>query len=652
MSAALLGGVLVGGLIGGLVGPEVAAAGIGAPGVASPESERELVERYAPVVIIRQQAEPCDSDGESFTPAPVDIVLDNPEVFLRQVGNGDPVAVVGPSARELYGLGGGWYLDFPGDALDPGCVFEQDYRKFSDGRSVVYANIATEDARPGYLAVQYWMFWYHNTAKNNHEGDWEMVQVLFDVGTVAEALASTPIAVGYAQHEGGERATWQDGKLEREGDRVVVYAARGSHASYFDAALFLGRSGGEGFGCDNTTGPSQRLDPEVVLLPDRVTDPDDPFAWLTFTGRWGQREAGFFNGPTGPYEKARWREPVTWHENLRSSSVEIPAGDRVGNGTVRVFCTAVDIGSSALTSTVRSPITGLVVLVLVLWLATKVARATTWSPVTTHPLRQQRSVGQILRASWRVWLTEPRAMLAVGLIYIPVAIATSAVQGALLTVPFLRGLVDLAGDRSGLAMLLSILVGGLADLLAFVYVAAVVARVVAREGSADDQRRVALSFDEVRELLTAVTRAIVVVGALLLSIVGIPWALRQLVRYQFVPQVVALEGVPGDRALARSSELVRGRWWWIAAVVIGIEIVVTVTGFAAAIGVLLTFRTLPLWAFNIVAGVIFVALVPIGATAVAYAYGTVVAGRGEPEDDPIDASNTTDPVDGVAAAAP
>ncbi|MCB0968830.1 MAG: hypothetical protein KDB37_18510, partial [Ilumatobacter sp.] len=41
--------------------------------------DQELVDRYAPVVMIKQQDGPCDTDGEPFEPAPVEIVLDNRE---------------------------------------------------------------------------------------------------------------------------------------------------------------------------------------------------------------------------------------------------------------------------------------------------------------------------------------------------------------------------------------------------------------------------------------------------------------------------------------------------------------------------------------------------------------------------------------------
>jgi hypothetical protein len=224
-----------------------------APAVGQPGSpEQQLAERYTPVVFVRPQSGPCDRNGEQFEPAPVDIVLDNREVFLRQVGNDDPVLMSGPTAADLFDLREGWYLDFPGDALEPGCVFEQDFRRFYDGRPVVYAHVTTEADRPGWVALQYWFFWYHNPAKNDHEGDWEFVQLLFEADTVEEALAGEPTHVGFAQHTGGERARWGDSKLEVVDGRPVVYPAMHSHASYYGQALYLGRSGREGFGCDNT----------------------------------------------------------------------------------------------------------------------------------------------------------------------------------------------------------------------------------------------------------------------------------------------------------------------------------------------------------------------------------------------------------------
>lgn len=597
---------------------------------------RELAERYAPVVFVRPQAHPCDPNGERFEPAPVDVVLDNPEVFLRQVGNDDPVAMRGPTGRDLYDLREGWYLDFPGDALAPGCVFEQDFHRFYDGQSVVYAHVATEAARPGYVALQYWFFWYHNPAKNDHEGDWEFIQLLFRADSVEQALTVEPVGVGYAQHTGGERSGWDDTKLEKEGDHPIVYPARGSHASYFDKALFLGRSGREGFGCDVTEGATRRLDPEVVLLPDTVQGRDDPFAWLTFQGRWGQRESGFFNGPTGPIAKERWAQPVTWYDGLRSSSVSIPGGDRQGDSVVNTFCRGVELGSSAVVFVLRSPVVGLGLLALLLVLSTVLASRTRWSPVTSSPVRSRRSIGQIIRASLRVWRAHPLAMAWIGLIYIPIALVTSAIQAVIQQLPLADHVLELTGDHSGMAMLFAVFVGSVGNLLAFVFVSAVVAATIER-GGWERTSLAGIDGRTLKRLVWSVTRAALIVVGLFATIVGIPWSIRQLVRYQVVPQVVALEDAAAGDPLRRSSALVRGRWWWTAGVVFVMQVVVAVVGLGAALVVLLTATMIPLWLFNVVSAVIFAVLTPVGAAAMTYVYGTLAvrdAGTTEQTDPP------------------
>jgi hypothetical protein len=607
--------------------------------------EFELAEKYAPVVFVKPQDAPCDTNGEPFEPAPVEIVLDNREVFLRQVGNGDAVAMLGPGGSDLFDLREGWYLDFPGDALEPGCIFEQDFRRFYDGRSVVYAHVVSEPDRPGFVALQYWFFWYHNPAKNDHEGDWEFIQLLFEADTVTDALAVEPAVVGYAQHTGGERADWDDPKLHKVGVRPVVYPAKGSHASYFDQALYLGRSGHEGFGCDNTDGAMRRLDPAVVLLPDDVTDSSDRFAWLTFRGRWGQREAGFLNGPTGPMAKARWTEPVAWHDNLRDSSVVVPGGDRQGAAVVNAFCRAVEVGSSALVFGLRSPVTALVIGATALILSAALASRTRWAPVVTSPLRRQRAMGQIIRAAVRVWRDHPLAMSWVGLVYLPVAFITSMIQAGIQQLPLVDHLLDLVGDHSVIALLFAVFVGGLGNLLAFVYVSAVVASTI--DGGGWEHGRPMLDWATLGPLLGAVVRAAVIVVALLISIVGSPWAFRQLIRYQMVPQVVALDRVGAGEALRRSSTLVRGSWWWTAGVIALAQVTIATAGIAAALVLLVTATSIPLWLFSVLSAVIFVVLVPVGAAAMAYVYGTLATRpteKGDGDDGSESALRTQDAV--------
>src|SRR5690606_5639896 len=115
-----------------------------------------------------------------------------------------------------------------------------------------------------------------------------------------------------------------DDKLELEGDRPVVRVAAGSHSNHYSPHVFIGRAEqGAGFGCDRATGET-RLPVEVRMMPETVTGPDDPYAWLTFSGRWGQLAGPEFDGPTGPNEKRQWDEPLSWEADLRASSVRVP----------------------------------------------------------------------------------------------------------------------------------------------------------------------------------------------------------------------------------------------------------------------------------------------------------------------------------------
>ena len=97
-------------------------------------------------------------------------------------------------------------------------------------------------------------------------------------------------------------------------------------------------------------------DPSVILLPTASAGPDDEFAWIDFNGRWGERQSGAFNGPTGPQTKERWTAPVDWHDELRADSVVVPAGDSAADSIINTFCSVVERGSGALITLKTSPL--------------------------------------------------------------------------------------------------------------------------------------------------------------------------------------------------------------------------------------------------------------------------------------------------------
>ncbi|HEY1357869.1 MAG TPA: hypothetical protein VGF21_06160, partial [Thermoleophilaceae bacterium] len=311
----------------GRIGILCAAAALAAAAQAAASPEQRLADRYAPIAVLKAQSAPCDRGGEGWRPVAVDRLFGNRAVRLVGPTGAKPA----PTAADLQGKSADDYLDFPGNPLDPGCRYEQAARRiFRGSPSVAYARVVSAPHR---IALQYWLYYYFNDFNDKHESDWEGIQLSFAADSAREALRKRPLEVAYAQHEGGELAAWDNRKLERVGTHPLVYVASGSHASHYSSALWLGHSASEGWGCEDTRGPSRRVPLHAVLLTSRL-------AWLGYEGRWGERGDGPNTGPTGPNTKTRWRSPLTWQDGLRGRSLQVPAAVTLGQSVTGAFCGA------------------------------------------------------------------------------------------------------------------------------------------------------------------------------------------------------------------------------------------------------------------------------------------------------------------------
>ncbi len=572
-------------------------------------AEEQLAEKYAPIVYVREQDEECDKNGEAYEPVAVELLLDNPDVVLRQDARGQPVVAEGPSASDLFQGGDDLYLDFPGNPRSPGCDYDQYFREHGDSLPrVAYAHIVRE---PGFdeLVLQYWFYYYFNDWNNKHEGDWEMIQLVFDAGTAAEALAQEPASVAYSQHAGGETADWNVSKLERDGSRPVVYPAAGAHSNFYDQATYFGKGEeGAGFGCDDTSKPSRRVELEARLLPNEVTDPADPFAWITFEGRWGEKQEGHFNGPTGPNTKKQWTEPVTWQEGLRRASVKVPE-TTIFPSAVDGFCGLVAFGSGFLLEG------GLFVLLAVLVVTGGAgfvtARRTRFRPVELEPLRQRRQFGQILGAAFRLLWRRAPLFLGIGIIFVPVGLIGALIQAFIPSIPTIDPILDVVDSdlANGLfALALGALQFGIAYWLVVSAVTAAIGELRSgRPAGVIEAYR--LVWRHVGDLLRARVRALAVVALLAITVVGIPWALQRAVRWVFLEHAILLQGQDARGARLASEKLVRGSWWRT----LGVTVVVAAigVGLGPAVGVGLILLTSASLAFvNLVTALIYLVLIP------------------------------------------
>jgi hypothetical protein len=583
--------------------------------------ETALAERHAPVVRLVEQTEEC-GPGEPYVPLDVDLLFGEPTVALRGPWNAADLVKIGPTAADLAQLYE-YHLDFPGNALRPGCDYERWVRHLGQRRSpTVYAHVATEPGRPGLLALQYWLFYAFNDWNNLHEGDWEMVQLVFAADSPRDALSKDPVEVGYSQHEGAEGAEWDDEKLELvDGRRPVVYPAAGSHANFFDEALFVGTSGEQGVGCDDTRGPHDELLPAVRTIPSDPAEARAAFPWITFEGRWGELQEAFYNGPTGPNMKRQWAEPISWSDDWRDRSYAVPTAGAFGTGATDFFCSAVAKGSSGLIKLLRSPeIVLLTIAVLLAILLFAIERAT-WTPVAPLRIARRRHWGQLLSASGVMYIRRLPLFLGIGLLLIPIGALTAVLQSLVIAVFALAG-VEADGETAGVLALISLAIGTTLTLVGVALVQAATACAlieIDKGGSIGPVEAYRKALARVRPLLGALGLAVVVWVALTATGFLLPVAIWLAVRWALFAQVVELENRSASRALRRSAQLVRGHWFRVASLVgLGAVLALGAGPLIGALLIVLTNAPLPL--LNVVAGVIYAIAIPFVAVTTTYVY--------------------------------
>jgi hypothetical protein len=197
---------------------------------------------------------------------------------------------------------------------------------------------------PGPPAIlEYWYLYLYNDAPNKHEGDWEMV--MLELGASGE-----PVRAGYSGHGGGFQRPWS--RVEKQGERPLVYVARGSHAAYFDhkpgghRTNSLKTSKGWPMPFDlvwsglvsvatssmsvlrlvdhtpakpneaaATSDDGVIIDARLLPLPEEPDPADDARWWRAIDCGWGSRHSRLtgFAGPPPPWlQESKWRRPHDW----------------------------------------------------------------------------------------------------------------------------------------------------------------------------------------------------------------------------------------------------------------------------------------------------------------------------------------------------
>lgn len=538
---------------------------------ASPE--QQLADRFAPVVMIKEQSAECSPDGEPFLPVAVDVVFNDPDVALKRIKSGDetedPVIMMGPTIQDIAGLDDTYYLDLPGNSLRPGCTYEKWGRERMAELGIgpsVYARVATEEGVPG-LVVQYWFYWVFNDFNNTHESDWEMLQLMFDASSAEEVLEQNllPSELAYAQHEGGEKGSWDDGKVTKSDTHTYTYPASGSHADYYESAVWIGwGENGSGFGCDDSRPTSEQVPIEVILIPDEI-DPQGPFGWLTFEGRWGERQYWQFNGPTGPNMKDKWPHPISWTDDIRSRSIPAPHSEAVGPGPTRFFCSASEFGGAVATVIPVHPtivVGGLVVLFI---------------GILAFAFVNWRYIWRALK----IYVRYLPVFLITAALVVPIAMVGTWVEELLMETGIGASLLDFAGRGSVTQFVLGTGIGSMQQLLILSLVAPVVIYAtfeVSREDRTSLQEAWRLALERWPRTVLAILLNVLLLTLMAITIVLIPLAIYRAVQWLYVPQAVIIDNEPVREARHVSRAAVKGHWLRTLGMAILIGIVSGVPG--------------------------------------------------------------------------
>ena len=212
---------------------------------------------------------------------------------------------------------------------------QEDAEKFTPSPETAYAYGHAIPTSSG-VWLQYWYFYYYNIGSDvgfdNHEGDWEMVQLFVD-----RASGYLPRQMIFSQH--AHQVVCPLGEYELEGSplgygaRPVVHVAFGTHANYPYGGYYASEF--PGYTDAATFDRSQENPTQTTLYY------GEPFAtphlptWLSWPGQWG----GSANSPRGPrfgssHEKA-WYEPSAYAAEAKECLFNLGRKDQERGAAMR-----------------------------------------------------------------------------------------------------------------------------------------------------------------------------------------------------------------------------------------------------------------------------------------------------------------------------
>jgi len=177
-----------------------------------------------------------------------------------------------------------------------------------------------------HIVLQYWLFYPFNDWHNDHEGDWELLQIRYAKNRHG------PDQVTTSHHHSGSVTAW-DNISKINGTHPKIFVAKGSHGNWPAGGNHaVGKIWRKvGVFRDKTSENGMVLYPEDIMdtvggkkqkyILEDISDMPGS-SWIYWNGRWGDVKVLFwgYRGPASPGVQDKWKDPIKWGNSPAKSS--------------------------------------------------------------------------------------------------------------------------------------------------------------------------------------------------------------------------------------------------------------------------------------------------------------------------------------------
>jgi len=273
-------------------------------------TDSDLLKKYAPVLYFHPE--------EKVYPWGINSMLYNAD--LKKLRNKRKVSMPVGSEDLLSNNSDKLYLDLRNivpyhDAVNSSNNIDNTFKRFP---FKVYGRRIDHRKNSTHIVLQYWLFYPFNDWHNDHEGDWELIQIHYAKDRHG------PVQLTTSHHHSGSVISW-DKVNKIKGTHPKIFIARGSHGNWLTSGNHaIGKIWRKvGIFRDKTSENGMVLYPEDIIdktggkkqsyTIDNISDVP-PSSWVYWNGRWGDVKALFWGskGPASPGVQDKWKNPIKW----------------------------------------------------------------------------------------------------------------------------------------------------------------------------------------------------------------------------------------------------------------------------------------------------------------------------------------------------